>query len=620
MKHNLLILLTVLSQVLLANNFEAYPQHTATDRLLIMFNSGVTAQQQAEVIAASQLVTSFYPVPSPSLTVCFSNHTAQAMKYFAKHPQVSFVSFFLTDGKHYAGVLNRFFVKLKDKDFEPLLKEKLQQYNLGEAKANKYIPNLYQVQNTNYETRNTVDWCAELLKEGWCQYASPDYLVNPEVCAADPLFTRQWSIKNEGTFLQGSGTADADMDVDTAWSITTGDPNIKVGIIDSGVDTLHEDLVANILPGHDAVSDSTDGYPTPAFPEDGHGTCCAGIVAALKDNGKGGTGVAPSCKIIPVRSFYYISPGGGSPLPISTAAAFADAIGWACNSGADILSNSWGLPDGLIGLLPGGMQPVDDAIQTAYTTARGGKGIAMFFSSGNDNDSVAGPIWPSKLSQTIAVNATSMCDERKSPDDCSGEDWGGNFAGSLDFSAPGVRVATTDMIGTKGFVSTGYYYLFNGTSAACPNAAAVGALLLSIRPDLYAEDVRKIIARTCDKVGGYNYSTGYVNGTWSRELGYGRVNALAALQYAETYSSVNNMDDVVNINVFPNPSNGLLNIDMENERGMLRLYNMAGAEIIHETVEKGMNVKNIETLIQGMYLVQVLTPKGIVTRKITLLK
>ncbi len=94
-----------------------------------------------------------------------------------------------------------------------------------------------------------------------------------------------------------------------------------------------------MFPGHDSLGDTTDVFPSPVYDEDGHGTCCAGIVASVKDNNKGGTGVAPSCKIIPVRAFYYVSPGPGTVLPASTAAAFADAIGWAWNNGADILSN-----------------------------------------------------------------------------------------------------------------------------------------------------------------------------------------------------------------------------------------------------------------------------------------
>lgn len=617
MKQFCLLVAFLSIQFSFANSFIDYKSHIAPDRILLQFHKDVTTETRLKIIGTSNLVSSFYDVPTPKLSICMVSNFDEALKFFAKQPEVSFVSFFITDGKHYAGVLNSCFVKLKDKNFEPLLKEKLQQLDLSAPVADKYIPNLYSIPNLKSSHINTIQVCALLEANGWCEYASPNYFLNPIVCSNDPLYNRQWHIVNNGTPLQGSGTVDADMDVDTAWTITTGNPNIKVGIIDSGVDTLHEDLVANILPGHDALGDTTDGYPSPAFDEDGHGTCCAGIVAAVKDNNKGGTGVAPTCKIIPVRAFYYVSPGPGTVIPASTAAAFADAIGWAWNNGADVLSNSWGLPASLIGLLPGGTQPVNDAIQTAYTNARGGKGIAMFFSSGNEEDP-SGPIWPGELPQTIAINATSMCDERKNGSDCSGETWSGNWGIGLDFSAPGVKISTTDMMGANGYSSGHYSTSFNGTSAACPNAAAVGALVLSVRPDLTAEDVRNVIARSCDKVGGYGYDSLFYNGTWSNELGYGRVNAFAALQLAAIYNSIKNLQQDLAITIFPNPAKALLNIELKEESAEMRMLDLQGREQKWNTLQQGLNQISVSDLPASVYIMQVVNKNGIATRKISI--
>ncbi len=625
MKLKFTLLFVALTNFIFANSFTDYKTRIAKDRIIIIFEKNATAEQKAAIINQSNLVTSFTHLPSPSLTICFTADVDGATKYFSSVPEIKFVSFFITDGKHFGGVLDNFFVKLKDKNFEPMLRQKLQQQHLGEAVADKYIPNLFRVQNLKSLNTNTIDLCASFLQEGWCEYASPNYLLNPEVCSNDPYYNRQWNIQNTGTFVQGSGTPDADMDVDSAWTLTTGNPSIKVGIIDSGVDTLHPDLAVNMLPGHDAINDSTDGYPTPAHPEDGHGTCCAGIVAAAMGNSLGVAGVAPSCKIIPVRTFYYLVLGS-TVLPFSTADAFANAIGWAAAAGADILSNSWGLPEQYIISLPGGTQPVEDAIQQAYTTGRGGKGLAMFFSSGNEEDST-GSIWPGKLPQTIAVNATSMCDERKNANDCSSETWSGNWGVNIDFSAPGVKISTTDMQGNKGFnsgagTSGNYYTSFNGTSAACPNAAAVGALLLSILPNWHAEDIRNIIARSCDKVGGYGYDSLYYNGTWSRELGYGRVNAYSALLYSLSYvpSSVKNVEAETIFNIYPNPNNGNMKVLLSSEKAVMKIYNLTGEEMLSTEITQGINQVSTGLLSAGVYIAKLDTGTNMVTRKVTIIK
>lgn len=603
----------------LANSFTDYKNRIAADRMLVFFNDGVSAQRKAEVLQSVATITNYTHLPAPQVTICNTTNRQQAEQALLTLPEVKFVSFFITEGKYSAGVLNHFFVKLRDKNMEPLLQAKLEQLHAGTAVPDKYIANLYSVYHTKVTGLNTVELCAQLQNEGWCLYASPDYLHNPLVCSNDPYYNRQWNLNNTGSTLQGNGHPDADMDVDSAWLITTGDASIKIGIIDSGVDTLQPDLVANILPGHDAVSDSTDGYPTPAFPEDGHGTCCAGIVAAVKDNNLGVAGVAPSCKIIPVRSFYYILLSGASdPLPYSTAAAFADAIGWAWNDAqADVLSNSWGLPPALISILPGGTQPVTDAINTAYQNARGGKGIAMFFSSGNDNDS-AGSIWPGSMEVTISVNATTMCDERKNPADCSGENWwGGDFGTGLDFSAPGVKIATTDMRGSKGFSANDYSFTFNGTSAACPNAAGVGALLLSLRPELGPEDVRNIISQTAERVGGYAYDSVYANGTWSRELGFGRVNAKRALDYAFFYSSVQEAEAQLALQVYPNPANQSTTFVVSETNTILYLYDLQDRLLQQQELQKGSNTISTAALATGLYVAKVSNGKAGSSVKLT---
>ena len=600
-----------------AGSLTDYQSHIATDRLIVIFDKNVSIAQQDAIIKNSGLVSDYWHLPHPRLTVCVTGNLQAAQNYFSTTQGVNFVSFFITDGLgHYGGVMNDFFIKINDRSFEPVLQAKLKALGLTAAIPDTYIPNLYKVNNTLFKVHNTVDWCALFQNESWVQYASPNYLLNPEVASNDPDYTREWQIHNTGSALQGSGTPGADMKVDTAWGITTGDSTIKIGLIDSGTDTTHADLKPNLLPGHDAVGDSTNGYPTPNYPDDGHGTCTAGILAAVKDNGIGVAGVAPGCKVIPVRAFYYIS-AGGTNIPYSTAAIFADAIGWAWDTAhADVLSNSWGITNLLILDLPGGLIPVEDAIRLAHSNGRGGKGISLFFSSGNDNDS-AGSIWPGYMAECISVGATNQCDTRKSPTDCSHDAWGDDFGGGLQISAPGENIPSTDMMGAHGFSNSNYYFAFSGTSAACPNAAAVGALMLSVNPQLTAEGLRNVIEQTCDRVGGYAYDSTYANGTWCRELGFGRVNAYRAVKMAQTYTSIPELIDGIQVNIFPNPTHDAVNIQYDgSETAILRLYDLNGHLVASQSIYKGVNVADVSVLAGGVYLARIEFSGNSITRKL----
>lgn len=382
----------------------------------------------------------------------------------------------------------------------------------------------------------------------------------------DPLYARQWAIENTGSAIQYNGTPGADMSVDSAWTITTGDPSIKIAVLDSGVDTLHEDLDIQLLPGFDSFADSannTMGHPTPNYSSDGHGTSCAGIIGAIGDNGLGTAGIAYTSKMIPIRIFYYVDYGAGIGVQATTNTdALISGTGYAWRiADADILSTSAGLNNLFIQVLQVDTVLVNAEINEAYTDARNGKGIAMFFSSGNDN--ISDVLWPADLASTIAVGATSMCDERKNPSDCSGENWGGSFGEKLDVSAPGVKIATSDMTGANGFSATNYTYTFNGTSAACPNAAAVGALILSVNPNLEAEDVRAIINMTADRVAGYMYDSISPNGTWNTQMGHGRVNAFEAVKLAQTYVAGVELNETnqQQVLVFPNPTKGEVHVN-----------------------------------------------------------
>ena len=409
--------------------------------------------------------------------------------------------------------IHRVLVRLKSPSDQSLMLQYAAEYSLINIRQNEFDPMMYHLELPENASIDAMDVANGLFEKGLFEFSQPDFLyMNLLDTTNDPLVNLQWALNNTGSNSTPAGTADADMDVFEAWGISTGSASIKVAIIDSGVDLAHPDLSPNLLPGYGASGNGSNGNSV-GFGNEPHGTSCAGIVAAVGNNGIGVAGVAYSCKIIPVQVFVGAS---------TTDTWLANGINWAWMNGADVLSNSWG---------GGGVSPaINAAINGAVTSGRGGLGSVVLFATGNDNSAVSNP---AANNQTIAVGASSMCDQRKSPSSCDGENWwGGNYGTNLDVTAPGVKIQTTDMVGAAGYEPGDYVPDFNGTSSACPNAAGVVALILSVNPGLTLAQVRKILEGTCDKAGGYAYvnnTPGQPNGTWSTSMGHGRINAHRAL-------------------------------------------------------------------------------------------
>ncbi|MCB0252052.1 MAG: S8 family serine peptidase, partial [Anaerolineae bacterium] len=137
-------------------------------------------------------------------------------------------------------------------------------------------------------------------------YAEPNYLLSVDTTPNDPGYSGMWGLDNNG---QTGGTPDADIDAPEAWSIETGDGSVVVGIIDTGIDVDHPDLVDNLWtnPGEIAgngIDDDSNGYVDDVHginaitgtgnPDDdhGHGTHTAGTIGATGNNGTQVVGVA----------------------------------------------------------------------------------------------------------------------------------------------------------------------------------------------------------------------------------------------------------------------------------------------------------------------------------------
>ncbi len=206
-----------------------------------------------------------------------------------------------------------------------------------------------------------------LYESGLMEFAQPDFYA-PLSMGSDPLYPEQFQMNNTGQTIDGfAGAPDADCNAPEAWAISTGSSNIVVAVIDDGVEN-HEDLNdasgnSRLIGGFTPVNNG-NGLPNSSG---AHGQACAGIVAA-SHNSLGVRGLAPQVRLLSVNIFE-----GGE-----TTQDIADAITWAKNNGADVLSNSWGYTS-----CTASFANINNALADATNNGRSGKGCVIVFASGN---------------------------------------------------------------------------------------------------------------------------------------------------------------------------------------------------------------------------------------------
>ncbi|MGB3204021.1 MAG: S8 family serine peptidase [Crinalium sp.] len=328
---------------------------------------------------------------------------------------------------------------------------------------------------------------AALSKNPNIKYAEPNYIVSNAATPNDPSFSQLWGLNNTG---QTGGTADADIDAPEAWNIQTGG-NVVVGVIDTGVDYNHQDLVGNIWtnPGEiagDGIDNDSNGYVddirgydfvnNDADPMDdhGHGTHVAGTIAGRGNNGVGVTGVSWSSKIVPLK---FLSASGSGYLSDAVR-----AINYATQKGVKITNNSWG---------GGGFsQTLFDAINAAKNA-----GSLFIAAAGNDygNDNDAQPHYPSSynLDNIISVAATNDTDTIA---------YFSNYgATSVDLGAPGENILSSTPGNT--------YDTYSGTSMATPHVSGVASLLLAQNPNMTYAQVKERLLGTGDVVSSLTGKT-----------------------------------------------------------------------------------------------------------------
>jgi len=270
--------------------------------------------------------------------------------------------------------------------------------------------------------------------------------------------------------------------VPEAWDKSLG-AGVIIGLVDSGVDLDHEDLADNILPdGWDFGDDDNDPGD-----ELGHGTQVCGVMAAVQNNGLGISGVAPECRILPLK----ISQGSTDMFTDETV---AEAIIYAVDNGAAIINLSLGWND----------EEDHTAVAEAIAYAAD-KEVTVVAAAGNRY----GPVWfPARLERVLAVSAIDKYDQNVYS----------AYGPELDLVAPGSGSTIDDFILTT---ASGGGYTFNkGTSLSAAMVSGVAALFISEQPHLINNQVAAYLTNRAYPLG---------EPVPNNMFGYGKVNALSTL-------------------------------------------------------------------------------------------
>lgn len=337
------------------------------------------------------------------------------------------------------------------------------------------------------------------------EYAEARYISTPfsslpedeiqKIILNDPYFLKQYELQITRA--------------DLAWSIDSGSPAITIGVTDTGFDIAHEDLVDKIAYNTEdpinSIDDDLDGYvdnfrgwdfgsndnnPSPENNEGNHGTTVAGFAAAENNNKKGIASAGYKCTFLPIKI-------ANSQNAITRG---YEGIVYAADHGCQIINCSWG-------------NTIKSRFgQDVVNYATYNKNALVVAAAGNSGNDV--PLYPASYETVLGVAGTDHLDQR----------WGGikpsgsSFGHTVNISAPGTNMTTTG-------ANSSYTPAYGGTSFAAPIVSSIAGLVRHRFPEMSALEVAEQLKANSD-----NIDTVPMNLSYTKQLGFGRINAYKALQ------------------------------------------------------------------------------------------
>jgi subtilisin family serine protease/subtilisin-like proprotein convertase family protein len=436
-------------------------------------------------------------------------------------------------------------------------------FNLVQDKAVSGLPSTFVFLVGKNATENPIKIANRLQSLPEVLAAEPNIIIRiePHYKPRDPLYPQQWYLNNNG----GNQLAPlTHIFVEQAWDITRGVRSVVVAVVDDSFDLNHPDFQGSgkVVAPRNLKDDNF--LPLASDSDMSHGTACAGVAVA-EENGTGIVGVAPGCALMPIRTTGFLDDE-----------SIEQIFDWAVEKGASVISCSWGASAVYFPL----SLRQRAAITRAATKGRNGKGCVILFAAGNANRPIDGTLneknwvknivsgntkWLSGFAvhpDVITVSATTSLGKK-----AAYSNWGesisvcapsNNAPPGMWFQAtgyvyttppiattlPGLGVLTTDQLGAAGYDKGDFTNDFGGTSSATPVVAGVAALILSANSNLTAQQVKKILQETADKIvdPDPDPQLGMRSGSYdalghSQWFGYGKVNAWKAVQAARLSQS-----------------------------------------------------------------------------------
>ena len=310
-------------------------------------------------------------------------------------------------------------------------------------------------------TASEVVAAAAFSRRPEVEFAELDRIVPPDAVPNDPYYAGAWHLPKVSAPL--------------AWDTTTGDPQIIIAILDTGVDASHPDLGAKLVPGWNFYNNNADTADV-----HGHGTKVAGTAAAFSNNGAGVASLSWGSRIMPIRI--------SDATSYATYSAMANGLTWAADRGARVANLSY--------------RASESSTVTSAARYFQNKGGVVCSSAGNQSTFISHGDNP----YVLTVSSSGPTDAVSSFS---------NTGNLIDVAAPGESIRTT--------FNGGGYGTASGTSFSSPIVAGVAALVMAVNPGLTPIEVQELIRASADDLGAPGWDVGY---------GAGRVNAAQAVNLA----------------------------------------------------------------------------------------